>query len=43
MKKLLVFFACILSLGLALPVSAEMSPDKKEKKEKKKKEKKPYV
>lgn len=44
MKKLLVFFACILSLGLVLPVSAEMSPDKKEKKEKKKKkEKKPYV
>lgn len=43
MKKLLVFFACILSLGLVLPVSAEMSSDKKEKKEKKKKEKKPYV
>lgn len=42
MKKLLVFMACVLSMGLVLPVSAEMSPEKKEKKEKKKKEKKPY-
>jgi hypothetical protein len=42
MKKLLVFMACVLSMGLVLPVSAEMSPEKKDKKEKKKKEKKPY-
>ena len=43
MKKLFSVFALLMCMGLVMPVSANVSNDKKEKKEKKTKNTKPYV
>mgnify|MGYP003538097426 FL=1 len=43
MKKLFSVFALLMCMGMVMPVSANVSNDKKEKKEKKTKKTKPYV